>query len=159
MPTCICGGIRPGWVEPASPIELTTSRAEAFQARRSCAWPKARGPERDSLIVIAHAFSWPPVRLRHVRSGVGRSISLISSPSGRLAAWPNHRSLLCTSRGGILERWWQRRSSTNGTQFLRLTCRTRWMLSLSKTSSIRLLVSGNRRAKSSAPLPCRPCPL
>ncbi len=34
--------------------------------------PKARGPERGSryaLIVIAHVFSWPPVRLRHVRSG------------------------------------------------------------------------------------------
>ncbi len=31
--TCTCVGIRPGRVEPASPIELTTSRTEALQAR------------------------------------------------------------------------------------------------------------------------------
>ncbi len=28
---CTCGGIRPGWVEPASPVELTTSRVEALE--------------------------------------------------------------------------------------------------------------------------------
>ncbi len=39
-------------------------------------------------------FSWPPLRLR---GGVGRRRSLISLPSGRLAACPNQRSLLCTS--------------------------------------------------------------
>ncbi len=32
--TPTCGGIHPGWIEPASPIELTTSRIEAFQAGR-----------------------------------------------------------------------------------------------------------------------------
>ncbi len=101
-----CVGIHPGRVEPASPIALTTSRTEAFHARRSCAssldtftqsflhraWPKTRGPEigsRSALVVVAHVFSWPPVRLRHVRGGVGRRRSLISSPSGRLAAWPD----------------------------------------------------------------------
>ncbi len=101
--TCTCVGIHPGRVEPASAIALTTSRTEAFQARRSCAspldtftqsflhraWPKTRGPEigsRSALVVVAHVFSWPPVRLRHVRGGVGRRRSLISSPSGRLAA-------------------------------------------------------------------------
>ncbi len=100
---CTCVGIHPGRVEPASPIELTTPRMEALQARRSCAsslktftqsclhraWPKNRGPERDTrsaLIVIVHVFSWPPVHLRHLRSGVGRRIALIRSPSGRLAA-------------------------------------------------------------------------
>ncbi len=98
-----CVGIHPGRVEPASPIALTSSRTEAFQARRSCAsslgtftqsflhlaCPKTRGPEigsRSALVVVAHVFSWPPVRLRHMRGGVGRRRSLISSPSGRLAA-------------------------------------------------------------------------
>ncbi len=87
--SCTCVGIHPGRVEPASPIELTTSRTEALQARRSCAsspetftqsflhraWPKTSGPERglrSALIVVAHIFSWPPVRLHHVRGGVSR---------------------------------------------------------------------------------------
>ncbi len=88
---------------PASPVALTTSRAEALQARRSCArdsletftqsflhraWPKTRCPKigsRSALIVVALIFSWPPACLRHVRDGVGRRRSLISSPSGRLA--------------------------------------------------------------------------
>ncbi len=30
-------GIHPGRIEPAAPIELTASRINAFQARRSCA--------------------------------------------------------------------------------------------------------------------------
>ncbi len=144
--TCTCVGIHPGRVEPASPIALTTSRTEAFQARRSCAsslvtftqsflhraWPKTRGPEigsRSALIVVAHVVSWPPARLRHVRGGVGRRRSLISSPLGRLAACPNQRSLLCTSSAGMLVRQRRRRSSTDGTQSLRLMRRMRRMLS------------------------------
>ncbi len=116
--TCACVGIHPGWVQPASPIALTTSRTEALQARRSrassldtfpqsClrrAWPKTSGPEigsRSALMVVAHVFSWPPARLRHARGGVGRRTSLISSPSGRLAAWANQQSLLCTSSAGM----------------------------------------------------------
>ncbi len=104
--TCTCIGIHPGRIEPASSIALTTSRTEALQTRRSCAsaldtftqsflhraWPKIRGPEigsRSALIVVAHVFSWPPARLRHVRGGVGRR-SFISSPSGRLAACPKN---------------------------------------------------------------------
>ncbi len=127
---------------PASPIALTTFRTEALQARRSCAssldtftqsfrhraWPKTRGPEsgsRSALIVIAHVFSWPPARLRHVRGCVGGSRSLISSPSGRLAACPNQRSLLCTSSAGMLVRQRRRRSSTDGTKSLRFTRRMR----------------------------------
>ncbi len=35
--THTCVGIPPGQVEPTSPIELTTSRTKALQARRSCA--------------------------------------------------------------------------------------------------------------------------
>ncbi len=137
----------PVWVEPASPIELTTSRTEALQARWLCAspletftqsflhcfLPKIHGPERGSrsaLNVIAHVFSWHPVWLRHVRGGVGRSKSLISSPSGRLAAWPNQRSLLCRRSAGVLVRQLYR-SFTGGTQSLPLTCRMRRMLSLS----------------------------
>ncbi len=101
--TCTCVGIHPGWVEPASPTALITSRTEALQAQRSCAisldtftqsslhraWPKTRGPEigsRSALIVVAHVFSWPPARLRDVRGGMGRRRSLISSPPGRLVA-------------------------------------------------------------------------
>ncbi len=52
------------------------------------AGPKIRDPEsgsRSALIVVAHVFSWLPVRLRHVRGSVGRSRYLISSPSGSLA--------------------------------------------------------------------------
>ncbi len=127
----------PGRVELALPIALTTSRAEALQARRSrassvdtftqsClhrACPKTRSPEigsRSALIVVVHVFSWPPARLHHVRGGVGRR-SLVSSPSGRLEAWPNQRSLLCKSSAGMRVRQRRRRSSTDGSQSLRLT--------------------------------------
>ncbi len=123
--TCTCVGIHPGRVEPASPIALTTSRMQAFQARWSCAssldtftqsflhraWLKTRGPEscsRSALIVIAHVFSWLPARLR---GGVRRRRSLISSLLGR-----NQRSLLSTSSAGMLVRQRRRRSSTDGTQ-------------------------------------------
>ncbi len=142
--TCTCVGIHPGRVESASPIALTTSRTEALPARRSCgsslntfaqsllhrAWPKTRCPDIDSrsaLIVVAHVFGWPSARLRHVRGGVGRR-SLISSPSGSLAARPNQRSLLCTISAGMLVRQRRRHSSTDGTQSLRLTRRMRRML-------------------------------
>ncbi len=91
--TTTCVGIHPRRVEPASLVELTTSRTEALQAQRFCAssletftqsflhraWPKTRGPEggsRPALIVVV--FSWPPVRLLHVRGGVGRRRSLIT---------------------------------------------------------------------------------
>ncbi len=57
--------------EPASPVELTTSRIETPQVRWSCAssleifaqsfldrvQPKTRGPERGSLNVNAHVYS------------------------------------------------------------------------------------------------------
>ncbi len=110
--TCTCVGIHPGWVELASPNALTTSRTEALQTRRSCAssldtftqsflhraWPKTSGPEigsRSALIVVAHVFSWPLARLCHVRGGVGRRRSFISSPSGRLVACPNQCRYAC----------------------------------------------------------------
>ncbi len=129
--TCTCVGIHPARVEPTSPTALTTSLTEALLARWSCtssrdtftksflhrAWPKTRDPESGSrldLIVVAHVFSWPPARLRYVRGGVGRRGSLISSPSGRLAAWPNQRSLLCTSSAGIFVMQRRRRISTDG---------------------------------------------
>ncbi len=68
--TCTYGGIQSGWVEPASPIELTTSRVDAPQARWSCSnsletfgqnflhlvQPRTGGPERgfkSSLSVVA----------------------------------------------------------------------------------------------------------
>ncbi len=110
---CTCVSIHPGRVEPAPPFKLTTSRTKAPQVRRSYASPpetftqsflhrelsNTRGPVRGSrsaLFVVAHVFSWPPVRLRHVRGGVGKSGSLINSPPGRLAAWPNQWNLLWT---------------------------------------------------------------
>ncbi len=151
--TCTCVGIHPRRVEPASPVALTTSRAEALRARRSCAssldtfiqsllhraWPKSRGPEigcRSALIVVAHVLSWPPTRLRHVRGGVGRKRTMISSPSGRLATCPNLWSILCTSNAGMLASQRRRRSSTDGTQSLRIMRKMQQMLSLSKTSNI-----------------------
>ncbi len=97
---------------PAPLIELTTSRTQALQARRSCAssletflhsllhraWPKTscsnRG-SRSALIVFFYVFSWPPTRLRHVRGGVGSSWSLISLLWG-----PSQGSLLCTGSAG-----------------------------------------------------------
>ncbi len=150
----------------ASPIALTTSRTEALQARRSCAssldtftqsffhcaCPKICGPvsgSRSALIVVAHVFSWPPARLHHVRGGVERRRALISSPSGRLVVRPNQRILLCTNSAGILVRQRRRRSSTDGTQSLRLTRRMRWMLSFSKASNV--LSSATRTGHASQP--------
>ncbi len=80
------------------------------------AWPETCGPKsgsRSALIVGAHAFSWPPVHLRYVRSGVGRSRSLISSPSRRLASRTNSVTIL------EMRRW--RRSSTKA-RHLCTTC-------------------------------------
>ncbi len=111
----------PGQVESASLIELPTPQNDALKALRSCtssletfaqsflnrALQKARDPERGSrsaLIVHAHVFSWPPVRLRYVRGGVGRNRPLTSSPWGRLEAWPNQRSLVWTICSGMSER-------------------------------------------------------
>ncbi len=91
---------------------------------------------RSALVVVAHVFSCPPARLRQVRGGVGRRRSLISSPLGRLAAWPKRRSPLCTSSAGMQVRKRRRRSSTDGTQSLRLTRRMQRMLSLSKSSNM-----------------------
>ncbi len=101
----------PGWVQSASSVELPTSRMEALQARWTCtssletftnsffhpAHPKTQSPHggfRLSLTVADHVFSWPPAHFRHERSSAGKMRSLISSPSGRLAAWPNQRSLV-----------------------------------------------------------------
>ncbi len=118
---CMCVGIHLGRVEQASPIELTTPRTEALQARWSCAssletftqsflhraWPRTRGPE---------IFSWPPVRLRTVRGGVGLDCFTV---------WTS-----CSMTGTLVRR---RGSFAFGTQSLRLTYRMRWMLLLSKT--------------------------
>ncbi len=104
--SCTCVGIHPRRVEPASPIALIASRTEA---RRYCAssldtftqsflhraWPRTHGPEigfRSALTVVAHVISWPLARLRHVRGGVGRRRSLVSSSSGRLAARPKQHT-------------------------------------------------------------------
>ncbi len=67
---------------------------------------------RSALIVVAHVFSFPQARLRHMRGSVGRRTSLVSSPSGRLAAWLNQRSLLCTSSAGMRVRQTRRVPAT-----------------------------------------------
>ncbi len=62
---CACVGIHQGWVEPASPFGLSTSRTEALQARRSCASSLEtfilsflhHGPERR---VSSLPLSWLP---------------------------------------------------------------------------------------------------
>ncbi len=66
----------------------------------------------------------------HERGGAGKRRSLISSPLGCLAAWPNQQSLLWMSRAGMLVTRKRRRSSVVGTKPLRLTCRVRRMLLL-----------------------------
>ncbi len=82
--TCTCVGIHPGRVAPAPPIELTMS------------------PGSTALRELTRYFQLVTVgrlaqrsSFRHERGGVGRSMSLISSPSGRLVACLNQRSLLC----------------------------------------------------------------
>ncbi len=129
--------------------------------------PKTRGPERDSrsaLIVVAYVFSWTPVRLRHVRGGVGRRRSLNISPSGRLLALLKKRNLHCKSCAGMLVRQSRCSSSVVGAQSLRLVCRMR---RVSLSSNGQPACSGwqpvqttlhTRRAESIAPLPGRPCP-
>ncbi len=86
-------GIHPGRLETTSSIELTTSRMEApqpvrthtvtyeltrdFRPGRPASWVivthgQVRGC-RPVLILVANAFSWPPVRLRHPRGDMGKS--------------------------------------------------------------------------------------
>ncbi len=67
--------------------------------------------------------------------------SLMTSPSGRLAACPNQQSLLCTSSARLLVRPRRRRRSTDGAQFPRLTRRMRRLLLLSRNSNILSLAS------------------
>ncbi len=96
--TCTCVGIHPGRVEPASPIDLITSRTEALQTRQSCAssletftqsflhraWPKTGGPEKGSgsvLIVFAHVFSWQKKVLHKLTFGMSCSMAKPAEPS------------------------------------------------------------------------------
>ncbi len=95
-----CGGIHSGRVKKASPIELTTSRIEAPQARRACAsswetytWsflhraqPKTRGPERGSRSssnVVVHVFSWSPARYAAVMQLIRNLCPLFRSVKSR----------------------------------------------------------------------------
>ncbi len=64
LATCTWGDIHPGWVKPASSIEFTISRKDAFQARSL----RLAG-HREA----AHAFQWPPVRLSHIHQGSTRT--------------------------------------------------------------------------------------
>ncbi len=77
------------------------------------------------MIEGALVFSRPPIRLRHMRGGVGRCRPLISSHSGRLAAWLNQRNFLCTNSAGIHVRHSRHRSFINGIQSPLHTCRIR----------------------------------
>ncbi len=163
---CTCGGIQPVWVEPASPIELTTSQKDALLARRPCAstletfatpifyraQPKTRGPDRGSRCastMVVHVFGLPSVNLRHVQGFVGRSRSFITSPPGRLAAWPEQRGLVGTNWVGMLVRRRQFRSSAVCTQTLHPSYRMRRILSLSKTYNI--ILSATRSGYVSQP--------
>ncbi len=130
--TCTCVGIHPGRIEPASPIALTfvsdggtpgsTVLCELTRPVHPvlsplCVAEDSRSGNRfqDGLDHGCHVFSWPPTRLGLLPGGVVRRRSLIISPSGCLAVWPNQRSLRCTSSAGMLVRQGRRRSSTNGT--------------------------------------------
>ncbi len=84
--------------------ELTRDFHSVLSALSVAEDSQSRGKLQVCLNWVVHVFSWPPVRLHLVRGGVGRSRPLISSPSGRLATWPNQWGLLCTSCASILVR-------------------------------------------------------
>ncbi len=81
-PVALVSGIHPEQVEPASPIELTTSWAKAPHTRRSCARSLEKFAQsfvhrahtergsRYSLRVVAHVFCWPRAYFRHERGSV-----------------------------------------------------------------------------------------
>ncbi len=106
MFTCMftCDDIHSGRIGPASLIELTTVMCGRTRDFHPVLSPSC--VDEDSRFEVAHVFSWSPVRLRHVRGGVGKRRSLISSPSGRFTAEPSFADI---------------RSSTVGTQSLHLT--------------------------------------
>ncbi len=85
---------------------------------------------------VSWVGSWPPAHFRHERGGAGKMTYLISSSSGRLAAWPNQWSLLWTSCDYMLLRQRRRRTSAADAQSLRLTCGIQRMVSLWKIVSI-----------------------
>ncbi len=65
--TCTCVAIHPERVEPASPIDLTTCRTEALQARRFCA---------SSLDTFTQSFlhrAWPKTRV--IRQNPAESVT------------------------------------------------------------------------------------
>ncbi len=87
-------------------MELTTSLKETSQSRWACessleifikpylrhAHRKIHSSEmcsRSSLSMVVHVFYRSPVRLPCVRGGIDKRGHLVSSPLGRLAAWPN----------------------------------------------------------------------
>ncbi len=112
--TCI--GIHFGWIEPASPIELTVSRKEVLHARRSC----ARSLKTSTKSNCAAEDSWSERGFEVcLDRGCPRLQLGPSSPaprtrwcwkkqalyqSERLAAWLNQGSISCTSSIGRLVR-------------------------------------------------------
>ncbi len=88
-----------------SQIELTKCWIELLRAQRSCT---------SSLKTFAHSILHRGSRRLAVQREVP-GLQLIDSSSGRLAAWPNQRGLLCTSCAGILVRRRRRRISAVGT--------------------------------------------
>ncbi len=116
----------------------------------------SRSGSRSALIVVAHVFGWPPVRLHHVRGGVGRSKSLISSPLGRLAARPNKRSLLWTEATPQFCLWYSISTSHVLDAVDAFIVKDRQHLFV---RALVLATFGNRRAESIASLPDKPCPL
>ncbi len=86
--TCACIGIHPWRVEPTNWVDHVTAGGIPGLTGL-CELTRDFCPILSPSCVVAHVFSWPPARLRHLRGGVGRSRSLISSSSGRPAAWPN----------------------------------------------------------------------
>ncbi len=58
-------------------VDIPRAKSDQLHACRD-KWQRAATGFRPTLIVVAHFFSWSPVRLRHVRGDVGRRGSLIS---------------------------------------------------------------------------------
>ncbi len=118
--TCTCVGVYPGRVEPASPIALTTSRTEAFQARRSSAsslgifnqsflhraWPKTRGPEigSRSALVVGCSHRCTSVRFTGgliIKLGIKKGAWCRGTPSKAPKSRTPLHSILSVSAGDV----------------------------------------------------------
>ncbi len=102
--TCTCVGIHLGRVGPVftnwdDPVAYWGTPGLTFLCELTKGFHSVLSPScvaenprsRSALIVVAHVFSWPPVRLRHVRGGTG-TINPASDLLDALAVCDEHRA-------------------------------------------------------------------